>query len=272
MQSSDLTLPLGMAIPFAINGDKNIPNKEAIGTETSSLEEGFLEITQEPLVDGGIAPERTDFNGMFYLSTDQRVFLQNGGVITYNSNVATVINGYPEGAVLGYVNDDEFNYVRSLHDNNTEDFVSDPTKINGIDWEFTQDRNSVLSILKKIYPVGAIFIGTTSICPMATLFATWELVSTGMALWGGDGTNANTTIAAGLPNITGQVNLQESGFTTVSGCFGSDGTTGQIPSGNQESTKTHLTFNASRSSSIYRNGVTTVQPPAYVVNVWRRSA
>lgn len=31
-------------------------------------------------------------------------------------------------------------------------------------------------------------------------------------------------------------------------------------------------IDASQSSSIYKNNVNTVQPPAYIVNVWRRTA
>lgn len=139
----------------------------------------------------------------------------------------------------------------------------------------TAGGNSLVSIetLKAIYPVGAIFIGTTSTCPMATFFGTWELVSSGKALWTGDGTNANTTIEAGLPNITGQL--------TVYSARGS----GSNPSGSMyivSSEKTNgctlasdpvdrIGIDASRSNAIYGNS-NTVQPPAYVVNVWRRTA
>ena len=38
---------------------------------------------------------------------------------------------------------------------------------------------------------------------MASLFGTWTLVSSGKALWTGTGSNGNTTIAAGLPNASG---------------------------------------------------------------------
>lgn len=142
MQKTDLTSPLGLTIPFALNGDKSIPKIDAIGTDTSSLNLGFLPITQQPLDDGGVAPERIDFNGLFYLATDQRVFLQNGGFITFNSSVNSVIGGYPQDAILGYMdNSGNFGFVRSLKDNNQENFVADPTLIDGVNWEFVNLKN-----------------------------------------------------------------------------------------------------------------------------------
>lgn len=128
----------------------------------------------------------------------------------------------------------------------------------------------VLDILKAIYPVGAIYIGTTSTCPMAALFGTWTLVSAGRALWTGNGTNANTTIEAGLPNITGEItawsavsNPTASGAFAIRDAYSGKGWEGTGPLGR------FFNFSANRSSSIYGNS-STVQPPAYVVNVWRR--
>lgn len=140
----------------------------------------------------------------------------------------------------------------------------------------TAGGNSLVSIetLKAIYPVGAVYIGTTSTCPMATFFGTWELVSSGKALWTGNGSNANTTIEAGLPNITGTFrgrNAFNDGPVSYTGAFGvvySGSTTGASGAG---SSPYYFDFDASRSSTIYGNS-TTVQPPAYVVNVWRRTA
>lgn len=142
MQSTDLTTPLGMSMPFALNGDKNIPSATATGTDTSSLNDGFLPITQEPLDAGGVAPERIDFNGMFYLSTDLRCFLQNGGVITFDSAVNSAIGGYPKNAILGYIdNTGRFGFVRSLIEDNQYNFVSDPSKIDGVNWEYVNLLN-----------------------------------------------------------------------------------------------------------------------------------
>ena len=138
MQSTDLVQPLALQTPFAINGNKVIPSQNASGTDTSSINLGFLPITSEPLDDGGLPPERTDFNGMFYLSTDQRVFLQNGGFITYDDNVATAIGGYPKGAILGYLDsNNNFDFVVSLVENNQNtNFNTNPAWIDGTYWAY----------------------------------------------------------------------------------------------------------------------------------------
>ncbi len=145
-------------------------------------------------------------------------------------------------------------------------------------------RNIISTTLGDIYPVGSVYIGTQTTCPMASKIngSTWELVASGRALWTGDGTNGGTTIAAGLPNITGTFgatdglsssDAREVNFNTASGAFSLNKSTNNFgtwdSSRNVNGGKT-VSFNASQSSSIYGNS-STVQPPAYVVNVWRRT-
>lgn len=273
MQKTDLIAPLPIGTPIALTGDKTIPPQSATGTDTSSIDVGFLPITSEPLDDGGIAPERLDFNGMFYLSTDQRVFLQNGGFITYDSSVATKIGGYPEGAILGYVSQSGYGFVESLIDNNQYNFVTTPSYIDGINWRFIPLINT-LETIKLIYPVGSIYIGTTVICPLASLFGTWELVSEGRVLQGSDENHqAGTTIAAGLPNIKGTFPAIEGNDYLYSGAFyiAQHDVASDVDNSNGDRDD-KAGFDASRLSSIYSDDVTTVQPPAYVVNIWRRTA
>ena len=42
MQKSQIIQPTALQAPFAAQGDKNIPNYEATGTETCSIKLGFL--------------------------------------------------------------------------------------------------------------------------------------------------------------------------------------------------------------------------------------
>lgn len=163
----------------------------------------------------------------------------------------------------------------------------DATTKGYVDALITELRNSIsqankaiqtnLNNLKAIYPVGCVYIGTQSSCPMTTLIpgSTWKLVSSGRALWTGTGSNGNSTIEPGLPNITGHIDhvlFDTFNLNETNGAFsysslssgGNDGGGYVRPSGS-------INFNATRSSSIYGKS-TTVQPPAYVVNVWRRTA
>lgn len=165
--------------------------------------------------------------------------------------------------------------------NHIEDGIADC--FDYVDTEVASAKNYALNLLKTIYPVGSVYIGTTANCPLASLFGTWTLVSAGRALWTGNGqagsgtttqsdyanAKANTTIAAGLPNITGNFYSEK---TSSNGAFSYTGDTA-TDGGNNDSGSTSLkiNFNASRSNSTYGKS-STVQPPAYVVNVWRRTA
>lgn len=137
---------------------------------------------------------------------------------------------------------------------------------------------SVIELLKLIYPVGAVFLSTNSTCPLASLFGTWTLVSSGKALWTGDGTNGNTTIAASLPKIEGTAttttiynNTRNAGGTSGPITMTQNGTIA-LSSGNGKQGLYTMSFKASDSNSVYSGTSNTVQPPAYVVNVWRRTA
>lgn len=135
------------------------------------------------------------------------------------------------------------------------------------------------TILNRIFKVGFLYLDTenSATCPIADLIpnSTWELLPKDKALWTGDGTNANTTINAGLPNIIA------TGGSYMSGLSGTDASAGAISRTSGSGTGYRLdsgggnyfneTFDASQSNAIYGNS-TTVQPPAYVVNIWRRTA
>ena len=137
MKFKNVAQPIPMAAPIANDGDKNIIPLNSTKTNLASLKDGFPEITQKSPDEGGLPPVRADFNGMFYLSTDQRIYLQNGGVITFSQAVSDEIGGYPKGAVLDFVDDKSHVYmkVRSLIDDNIYDFVKDISFIDGIHWE-----------------------------------------------------------------------------------------------------------------------------------------
>lgn len=147
MKKTDVTQPVAMATPFAegvysstSTEDFEIPAATSTTADDSCvMDNGFLPITSTALDDGGKAPERKNFNGMFYLSTDQRFFLQNGGFITYNPDVAAAIGGYPQDAILDFIDSNgTYKKVRSLIDDNSNNFVADETLIDGTNWEEIQ--------------------------------------------------------------------------------------------------------------------------------------
>ena len=287
-----LTQPTLLLKPFAQSGDKNTfpdTNTDTSNPQLADLTNGFPQITSESPDNGGLPPERKDFNGLGYLTTLYDFFYQAGGTFTFNQTTAVGIGGYPLGARLWYGNGTDGWILRSTVQNNYDDFVNgktynsgtgtwvDKSGIIGTTWVkdtlTTSEVDSRLNtILTTLYPVGSLYIGTQSTCPMSDLIngSVWEMVATNRALWGGDGTNGNTTINAGLPNITGKVgyvtseNLQSGAFYKVT-----NGRSGTYDT--YWDNRGNVMFDASRSSSIY-GASSTVQPPAYVVNVWRRTA
>lgn len=77
--------PTKIPRPFADSGDKNsIPDSSgSIGF--ASWQEGFPAITSEPFAQGGVAPKRADFNGVFNALSAATVWNQQGGVYAYDN-------------------------------------------------------------------------------------------------------------------------------------------------------------------------------------------
>lgn len=147
-------------------------------------------------------------------------------------------------------------------------------KVNTIN---SQLSSNVLSNLQSIYPVGSLYIGTTDTCPIANLFGTWEKIEEGLCLQSVKGNQVpGTTVEAGLPPITGnfrtEANIEgNTGSAVLNGAFALGAAYGSHISGDIQGGNNLINFDASRSSSIYGKS-DTVQPPAYLVNIWKRTA
>lgn len=130
MANSFVTLPLIPRI-FASGGTTQdpIPETVAEGSNRASYQMGWSEVTSKPIDEGGIPPNRLDFNGLGTLLTTYLYALQNGQYITFDSAVSNKIGGYPLGAILWYVDNGTPKYmVRSLVANNTTSDLTDTTK------------------------------------------------------------------------------------------------------------------------------------------------
>ena len=147
-------------------------------------------------------------------------------------------------------------------------------KVNTIN---SQLSSSVLSNLQAVYPVGSLFISTTDTCPIANLFGTWEKVSEGRVLQGVSGSQvAGETVEAGLPNIKGSAGCRKSGeanlgVTTSGAMYITKGDQARGGDGADPGPNAIYNIDASRSNPIYGKS-DTVQPPAYLVNIWKRTA
>ena len=143
-------------------------------------------------------------------------------------------------------------------------------------------RNIGAPTLLDIYPVGAVYISVNNTNPSSLFGGTWESIGAGRVLQGADSSHiGGTTINAGLPNITGTFRIytadknNEVPQNTGTGAFTK--TTDTTVAGESYKLQRHcpkFSFNANDGATtkgIYGNS-TTVQPPAYCVYMWKRTA
>lgn len=139
-------------------------------------------------------------------------------------------------------------------------------------------QSAMSLILGSVYPVGSIYIGTQTTCPLSDLItgSTWEkvegryLLASGTLAGTSETYSATNTVASGVPNITGSIGPVDRVYGEPSGAFypnGAVASSGWTTSNNAP----EVYFDASRSSSVYGSSLA-VRSPAYVVNVWRRTA
>lgn len=142
----------------------------------------------------------------------------------------------------------------------------------------------VVRLIDWIYPVGSVLAFANSVNPNNIYRSqTWEKVAQGRVLMGADETHkAGETAEAGLPNITGASRpaIRSGGYPlivdNVSGALYKNNENGYQASNVTVNTNsaykgTWLKLDASRSNPIYGNS-DTVQPPAYFINYWQRTA
>ena len=140
---------------------------------------------------------------------------------------------------------------------------------------FIEDGNAYLDCL---YPIGSIYMSmtmSTASQVSAALGGGWTRLADGYFLQSAS-SGAGTTVAPGLPNITGSLVSNQwallsnkTAGTTKNGalsCSGS-GVTGDGQSAKEYPTT--ITFNASNSNPIY-GASTTVQPPAIKCYMYQR--
>lgn len=134
---------------------------------------------------------------------------------------------------------------------------------------------TITTLIDAIYPVGSIYIGTTVNCPIASIVGTWKKIDEDLVLQSSSSTHqAGTTIAAGLPNATGYTHYAvNTGYSGGDGVFSNGGKSscGYGGSGTYSTFRDYFDLSRGGADPIYGKS-DTVQPPAYVVNIWQRIA
>lgn len=92
--------PSKIPLAFASSGDKNVIPESTETTGLASWRDGFPAITSTPFSEGGIAPKRVDFNGIFNALSLATLWQQQGGFYEYDATT-----DYEVGNVVEYNND-----------------------------------------------------------------------------------------------------------------------------------------------------------------------
>lgn len=150
----------------------------------------------------------------------------------------------------------------------------------------TVDADGTLSADSTLaaYPVGSIFQTVSTTSPASLFGGIWQEIAQNRVLMGASYAHAaGTTVKAGLPNIAGSLsetsnNGKTSPFRGNKNAISSIGALAvtEVSSpfcgyAGYEGSAYDISFDASRSNSIYGSS-NTVQPPAYYVHIWRRVA
>ena len=142
-----------------------------------------------------------------------------------------------------------------------------------------------LTLVNIVYPIGSVIANADASFDPNVHFGgtTWEKLAEGRVLMGANAAHAvGTTEESGLPNITGAARpaLRNGGYPlmvdSATGAFYKRNENGYMATSQGQNTNSSYTgiwinLDASRSNPIYGRS-STVQPPAYFVNYWKRIA
>lgn len=140
--------PSKIPLAFAASGDKNAIPESTETTGLASWREGFPAITSTPFSEGGIAPKRADFNGIFNALSQAVMWMQQGGVYVYDADT-----DYEAGNV---VLDAGGLYVANAGNGPSSVVVQPSTDTTGVTWKLlrldlaTQSSAGYMSATDKV--------------------------------------------------------------------------------------------------------------------------
>ena len=139
MTSAQVPSRIAIKRPFAESGFIT-PIQDASG-DSVNYPQGFPSIYGVPASEGGKYVGRGEINAIGNVATNDLFYHKCGGINTFDAAFAAKIGGYPEGAVLQYLNGNYIYDVISLIDNNMFDFVASNT-IDGANWAYCNKETS----------------------------------------------------------------------------------------------------------------------------------
>lgn len=149
-----------MPRPFAKGSGAALTEIEAAAGNNVNYQDGFPSVYSAPHSGGGKYITRGEINAIGNLASQNQFYFLAGGINTFDATFATSIGGYPEGAVLKYLNNGYLYDVISLVDNNMVDFIAQG--VDGVNWQY-------LSVAEKQVFDDVFFEGGTGATPGTAL-------------------------------------------------------------------------------------------------------
>lgn len=192
------TQPDYLASAFCTDGVKQypIPNTSTVGSGRASLTAGFPDETSQPIDDGGIPPQRKDFNGILYMLSSFALFEQSGGKFTWDSRV-----NYDVPSII-YYNGELWWCVSASGPSVTGVGAKTPNDANIAYWKKVKD---LFYTPLDAYPVGSYYISSNATNPANLAgFAgsTWVRVQNRMILAAGSSYTAGSTGGSATKTLT----------------------------------------------------------------------
>lgn len=258
---------------FSANSSVDKAISIPVPTKTSELvnDAGFVRDTDIPVVgDGRVTiSQGGEVKGSFTTNQSANAVIDLETTVNIDRSSIT-FNSEDKIQTVGVI-DNNSGDTTKVWTGTRQQYDAITVKDNNTIYNVTDDVSIVDSLLDTLYPIGSIYIGTMSVCPLQLLgVGTWSLIAADRVLQGSGTYAAGSTVEAGLPNITGHFIGVDDNRTYpeyVTGAFYVD--TNRTGTDGGDNVDAGIGFDASLSNPIYGNS-TTVQPSAYVVNIWRR--
>lgn len=196
---------LAITKPFASGVDAILtPIANTAGEDSSvNFNDGFPAAYSAPKSNKGKYITRGEMNAIGNLASQNQFYFMAGGVNTFDQAFCDKIGGYPEGAVLKYLNNGYLYDVISLVDNNTMNFVTNG--VDGVNWKY-------LSVTEKLVFDDVFFEGGSGVSVGSALLGIVKAKKSG-----------GIVLSTSLSPVVGELKSEfpyggSDGFYTTFGC------------------------------------------------------
>lgn len=216
------------------------------------------------------------FNSLSIAAKSNRVLALFGSNLSFNSSILVNSSGLIPYARINAITDSNAGGELKYWTGTKAQYDAIATKDATTLYNIVDDTDTTLTLLELLFPVGAVYFGTMSTCPLQTLgVGTWQALPPDKVIQvAGTRGSVGDTLNESLPNIKGEIKyicataVQTTSDNAFEFISQETGTNKNTTTGGGEN-MFNVAFNASRSSSTYQDNAP-VQQDAYLLRGWER--